>query len=159
MPTILLCPGCHRNIKTIKMTTELPAKITCPGCSHVAESSKFVTYEPPSRPEPSQADYSADAAPITIPEASPTPIKPPRQPGQLDILFDIGHTRTKSYAQLLWIASIVSALMLDCYLVLFTIARASIVGFLGIVAVHLLLLPVVRIMLECAVNIERIAKR
>lgn len=133
---------------------ELPSLITCPGCATVAESSRFIKHEPPI-----PNTYSADAAPVTIPEASPKPIKPPRKPSSIDVMFDIGHTRTASYAQVLWVTSLVASMCADFWLVIYSIGNTSALGVFGIVGVHLILLPMIRIALECAVNLERITKQ
>lgn len=163
---LITCPSCHKQIKTkAESLSQLPEMIACPGCTGVSIRESFIPKMPePTQPPPpekrfGEISYAADAAPITIPEASPKPIKPQRKPSSIDVMFDIGHTRTASYAQVLWVTSLVASMCADFWLVIYSIGNASALGAFGIVGVHLILLPMIRIALECAVNVERIAKR
>lgn len=77
-------------------------------------------------------------------------------------VLNIEYQSTKSYAAYLWVMSIVAAFLLDglCAIwVLITRGQGFLPAVGVVIAIHLIALPLIRVLLEALVNIERIAKR
>jgi uncharacterized membrane protein YagU involved in acid resistance len=138
---------------------ELPAKIKCPGCGHINAKESF-GYETLNAPIAPQRD------PMTVAASNYYAAQqPPQQPVRVSTfekVLNIEYQSTKSYAAYLWIMAIVVAIGVDGLAGVFILITSgkSFVASLGtVLGVHLIALPVIRVMLELVVNVERIAKR
>ena len=155
---MLACPSCHQNIKTSVQFPTLPVQIKCPGCGHVGAKESFNQY----------------AAPVTRPAQAEEILQPrPSRPGQtepqrevhvstFEKVLNIDYQSTKSYAAYLWIMAIVVSIGVDGLaglFILITSGKSFIASMGTVLGVHLIALPVIRVMLELVVNVERIAKR
>lgn len=84
------------------------------------------------------------------------------QVGMVEKVLNIEYQSTKSYAAYLWIMLIICAMCVDGLAGVFILITSgkSFIASMGVVlGVHLIALPVIRIVLEAFVNLERIAKR
>lgn len=80
----------------------------------------------------------------------------------IEKVLNIEYQSTKSYAAYLWIMAILIGFGVDALAgisILITGGKSIIASGGTVLAVHLIALPVIRIVLEAAVNLERIAKR
>lgn len=148
---MLACPSCKTKVNTSKAMAELPPKIKCPGCGHIDAKESF-GYETFSQPHQAYANQFA----------AEVPVRPPVQPSIVDKLMNIEYQSTKSYAAYLWIMLIICALCVDGLagvFILITSGKSFIASMAVVIGVHLIALPVIRIVLEAFVNLERIAKR
>lgn len=106
-------------------------------------------------PPPTHQDYANQFA-------AEVPVRPPVKLSVIDKLMNIEHQSTKNYAAYLWIMAILVGFGVDALagiFILITSGKSIIASGGTVLAVHLIALPVIRIVLEAAVNLERIAKR
>jgi hypothetical protein len=145
---MLACPSCHQSIKTSVQFPTLPVQIKCPGCGHVGAKESFVA----------KSIHSEIANQFQAEAPTPNPVRV----STFEKVLNIEYQSTKSYAAYLWIMAIVVAIGVDGLaglFILITSGKSFIASMGTVLGVHLIALPIIRVMLELVINVERIAKR
>jgi hypothetical protein len=112
------------------------------------------------RPTPPQRDPMTVSASNYYAAQQPPP--DPVRVSTIEKVLNIEYQSIKSYAAYLWIMAILVGFGVDflaAMFILITSGKSIIASGGAVLAVHLIALPVIRIVLEAFVNLERIAKR
>jgi len=132
---MLACPHCQKNFTTSMQLPTHPVQVKCPGCSKTFVANQYAPQQQPPRP-------------VRV--------------STFEKVLNIDYQSTKSYAAYLWIMAIVVSIGVDGLaglFILITSGKSFIASMGTVLGVHLIALPVIRVMLELVVNVERIAKR
>lgn len=112
-----------------------PVQVKCPGCNKTFVANQYAPHPQPQR----QVRLST-----------------------VEKVLNIEYQSTKSYASYLWIMAIIAGIGVDALagiFILLTSGKSFIASVGTVLGVHLIALPIIRVMLELVVNVERIAKR